>query len=470
MGRGFVYRAGMMAAIGGFLFGYDLGVISGVLVTDSFNDFFQPMSSMKQGLIVSMLMLGCFVGSLISGVTTERIGRKFTIMAASLVFIVGAMLQCLASDIVMLYIGRLVGGLGVGHLSMTVPMYLSEISPPEVRGRLVSLQQMSVTLGVAISFWIDYACGQLPEELVWRVPLGIQALPAIVLLVGSLFLPYSPRWLMSKGREELAQKTLVKLRGGDVAEELAGIRESLQQTQSSYANLFRHPHSKRMVRGIGIQFMHQMSGIIAIIYYAPIIFQNSGLDGHRASLAGAGDQWSSARDVYDPGNPVCRSVGTASNADGGGPGHGHLHGSGSPSYGGVPDFRPPAPRRQLPDNHVHLHLCWRFLVHLGTGGMDLPLRDLPPTHPGTGHLHHHRHQPADELPGWAVHADPQGEAGVDHLRFLFGGGSCHVRHCLLLLPRDQGALHRGHGHRVWHQACQHLPHRRKAQGLIQSHQ
>ncbi|KAJ9063871.1 hypothetical protein DSO57_1036421 [Entomophthora muscae] len=288
MGRGFVYRAGMMAAIGGFLFGYDLGVISGVLVTDSFNDFFQPMSSMKQGLIVSMLMLGCFVGSLISGVTTERIGRKFTIMAASLVFIVGAMLQCLASDIVMLYIGRLVGGLGVGHLSMTVPMYLSEISPPEVRGRLVSLQQMSVTLGVAISFWIDYACGQLPEELVWRVPLGIQALPAIVLLVGSLFLPYSPRWLMSKGREELAQKTLVKLRGGDVAEELAGIRESLQQTQSSYANLFRHPHSKRMVRGIGIQFMHQMSGIIAIIYYAPIIFQNSGLDGHRASLLAQG--------------------------------------------------------------------------------------------------------------------------------------------------------------------------------------
>lgn len=180
------------------------------------------------------------------------------------------------------------GGLAVGHLSMTVPMYLSEIAPPEVRGRLVSLQQMSVTLGVAISFWIDYACGQLTGEAVWRVPLAIQAAPAVVLLVGSLFLPYSPRWLMSQGREELAQDTLVRLRGGDVAEEMAAIRESLLQTRASYASLFRAPHATRMVRGMGIQFMHQMSGIIAIIYYAPIIFQNAGLDGHRASLLAQG--------------------------------------------------------------------------------------------------------------------------------------------------------------------------------------
>lgn len=102
MGKGFVYRASAMAAIGGFLFGYDLGVISGVLVTDSFNAFFRPMSAMKQGLIVSMLMLGCFVGSLASGVTTERIGRKRTILAASAVFIAGALLQCFATGIAML--------------------------------------------------------------------------------------------------------------------------------------------------------------------------------------------------------------------------------------------------------------------------------------------------------------------------------------------------------------------------------
>ncbi|KAI0225966.1 hypothetical protein L0F63_005831, partial [Massospora cicadina] len=171
---------------------------------------------------------------------------------------------------------------------MTVPMYLSEIAPPEVRGRLVSLHQMSVTLRVAISFWIDYACTSLTRDLVWRVPLGLQAAPAIVLLLGSFLLPYSPRWLMSRGNEVEARSTLEKLRGGDVSEELDAIRQSLLLTRASYASLFRKPHVKRVARGMGIQFMHQMSGIIAIIYYAPIIFKSSGLDGHRASLLAQG--------------------------------------------------------------------------------------------------------------------------------------------------------------------------------------
>jgi len=294
----FMYAVSAFAAIGGLLFGYDIGVISGVLEDESFSQVFAPLDPTRKGLITSFLVLGCFLGGLGAGYTCDSLGRKNTIMVSSVVFTAGALMQAFSPELITMIFGRIIAGLAIGLLSMAVPLYQSELSDPSVRGRLVSLQQWAITIGIALSFWVNYICNKLlTDEIAWRLPLGLQAVPSSILFIGCFFMPYSHRWLISRGREEEGLEVLAKLRAnGDkthptVVEEYNEIREILDQeralAQNSYVDLFKGSILRRTILGIFIQAFQQLTGINSVMYYAPQIFKQAGFSTQSGLLATA---------------------------------------------------------------------------------------------------------------------------------------------------------------------------------------
>ncbi|KAI9021675.1 general substrate transporter [Phycomyces nitens] len=311
----YVLATAIFASLGGVLFGYDQGVISGVQEMETFKLRF-PMNPTENGFVVSILELGCWVGAWMVGYFADRIGRKFSIVLFSAVFLLGSALQGAAQNLSYLMGGRFVTGLSVGGLSMLVPLYQSEIAPPEIRGSLVSLQQFAVTFGILISFWIDYGTANLSTEAQWRIPLCLQLAIGLVLGLGILFFPHSPRWLMSVGREEESLHVLAKLRRLPmshpyVIEEWRDIKVTVEfdneverQTYPEwidsgrsgrikiflmgYVELFRKGMLNRLFIACAIQFFQQFVGINALIYYAPKIFQSVGLTGSSVSLLATG--------------------------------------------------------------------------------------------------------------------------------------------------------------------------------------
>jgi sugar porter (SP) family MFS transporter len=260
-----------------------------------------PSGPAKEGSIVSSFLAGCFFGAIASGYLSDKVGRKYSVLIGSAVFVVGGILQATSTTFAQLYVGRIVAGIAVGELSMIVPLYQSEISPKEIRGRLVSLQQWSITIGIAISFWIDYATNQIDSPQQWRIPLWLQIIPAIILVIGTYFLPYSPRWLIDHDRDEEAITVLANLRsGGDrnttvVQEEYREIKENVmferEIAAKSYLELLKvGPENirRRMLLGIFIQAFQQLTGINAIMYYAPQIFSNAGLTSNSSRLLATG--------------------------------------------------------------------------------------------------------------------------------------------------------------------------------------
>ncbi|KAH8680743.1 sugar transporter [Xylariales sp. PMI_506] len=310
----------LLASIGGVLFGYDQGVISGVLVMDNFAKTFPKLANdtTLKGWMVSVLTLGAMVGALINGPVSDRLSRRWSITLATTVFVVGSIIQAAAQNLPMIFVGRAIAGVSIGMLSMVVPLYLSEMAPPNLRGALVSLQQLGITLGIMVAFWIDYGTayiggnGENQSPAAWRLPLALQCIPAVILGVGTLFLPYSPRWLMLKDREEEALKTLARIRRvpendwrlqrelleikaasifdrETVAEKYAGVNSKFKIMVSQYTELFTDPHlNKRLLIACLLQIIQQFTGINAIIYYAPTIFQSIGLSGNSVDLLATG--------------------------------------------------------------------------------------------------------------------------------------------------------------------------------------
>ncbi|KAI8866858.1 general substrate transporter [Ramicandelaber brevisporus] len=294
-----VYYAASLAAIGGFLYGYDQGVMGSLLAIAPFRDYFDHPTATIRGLIVSAFTLGAFLGSLGAGPLTERVGRRRTIIIAAVLFTFGGILQTAAVNRGMLIAGRIISGLGVGKLSMSVPLFQSEIAPKEIRGRLISTQQFAITVGIAVSFWIDYGFSQIKDsQASWRAPLGLQVVPAVILGIGMWFMPESPRWLIDNGREDDARAVLVRLRTADnrlnpeVEAEFEEIRQYLinerETSVRSYSELFRPQLRRRTVLGLGIQAMQQLTGINVIMYYAPYIFLQAGLASVSSSLLAQG--------------------------------------------------------------------------------------------------------------------------------------------------------------------------------------
>ena len=282
----FVYLAASFAALGGLLFGYDTGVISGAVIFIR-KDF--ALSTFPQELVVSMVLLGATVGAFTGGRFADRFGRRVTLIGTSVVFIFGALLCASAPSFTVLVAGRVVVGLGIGLASTTVPVYISEVSPPEARGWQVSLFQLAITLGILAAYLVDYA---LAKSGAWRWMLGLAAVPGAMLGTGMIFLPESPRWLAKSLHPEYARAVLVRIRGTqDVESELRDIQGSLAHAEErgAWKDLLHRSVRPALVVGIGLAFFQQVTGINTVIYYAPTILQSAGLpSASTAILATAG--------------------------------------------------------------------------------------------------------------------------------------------------------------------------------------
>ncbi|KAF2088801.1 general substrate transporter [Saccharata proteae CBS 121410] len=325
-----VFGIACFACLGGLLYGYNQGVFSGVLTMYAFDhtmpDWTGDDNSSRMGWLTSILELGAWFGTLYSGFLAEILSRKHAILVNVAVFILGVIVQTTAaaggghSSILG---GRFITGLGVGSLSMIVPMYNAEIAPPEVRGALVGLQQLSITLGIMISFWIDYGCnyiggtGSGQSNTAWLLPLALQLVPAVLLGVGMIFMPFSPRWLVHHGREAEARRNLANLRGLSQEDELVELEFAEIRAQSLFekktlAENFPHlqeptawntfklqwvaigslfkskPMFRRVIVATVTMFFQQWTGINAILYYAPQIFKKLGLSSNAVSLLATG--------------------------------------------------------------------------------------------------------------------------------------------------------------------------------------
>ncbi|WVQ74079.1 hypothetical protein IAR50_003663 [Cryptococcus sp. DSM 104548] len=309
------------ASLGGVLYGYNQGVFGQVQVMSSFTARYLPTGTNSdiKALLTSILELAAFVGAIMAGPLADRYSRKFSISAWCIIFMVGVIIQVAANEkIACMYAGRWFAGMGVGALSMLVPMFNAELAPPGIRGSLVALQQLAITFGILVSYWIGYGTnyiggtGDTQLTAAWRIPLALQLIPAIVLCVGAVFLPYSPRWLMLRGREDECLVTLAKLRSSvpedpavqyefralqaerlverEAAKERYGQDDvNFKVTMAEYKRLLTtKPLLKRLMLGAGAQALQQWTGINAIIYYAPRIFEQIGLTGGTISLLATG--------------------------------------------------------------------------------------------------------------------------------------------------------------------------------------
>jgi len=326
--NGKVFGIACFACIGGLLYGYNQGVFGGVLVMKSFERHMGSYTedASKMGWLVSILELGAWLGTIYSGFLAEIISRKYAILVNTGIFILGVIIQTTAitgTGHNSILGGRFITGMGVGSLSMIVPMYNAECAPPEVRGAMVGMQQMAITTGIMIAFWIDYGTnyiggtGETQSDAAWLIPLCLQLFPALILFVGMIFMPFSPRWLVHHGREAEARKTLASLRNlsqdHDLIElEFLEIKAQSMFEKRSVAEHFPHLSdgsawstvklqfvaaaslfkSRAMLRRVALatvtMFFQQWTGINAVLYYAPQIFKGLGLSGNTTSLLASG--------------------------------------------------------------------------------------------------------------------------------------------------------------------------------------
>ncbi|MCP3966079.1 MAG: sugar porter family MFS transporter [Lentisphaerae bacterium] len=278
----FVYLFAATVGMGGVLFGYGTAVISGAMlfIQDRFH-----LTTFQMSLTVSMLLAGAFFGALISGKITEKLGRKNSLLLGAAVFLIGSLICGFAVSDTMLLAGRFIVGLIIGMTSFIVPLYISEIAPTSLRGRLVIINTLAVTGGMLGSYILNVFLAPMPHN--WRFMLGIGVLPAAFMFGGLLFLPQSPRWLMKRGRRAHARLTLEKIRHIDEVEaELEAIEAVInsQQSHSKWSDLLKHKYRGVMVVGIGLAIIQLFTGCNAVLYFAPVIFKNSGFSGITAQL------------------------------------------------------------------------------------------------------------------------------------------------------------------------------------------
>jgi sugar porter (SP) family MFS transporter len=276
------YLIAAVAALGGLLFGYDTGVISGALL---FIRQELSLSPTLQGILVAIAPAGAAVGAAMAGSVSDRIGRRRVILGAALLFIAGAVISAVAQGVSVLLIGRFLVGLAIGVASMLAPLYLAEISPATDRGAVVSLNQLCITGGILVSYLVGFALASAFGG--WRWMLALGAVPGIILAVGMLVLPESPRWLVGHGRVSDAEAVLRSLRGNnDASLELRSLvsdvaREpALASGRELFAPRLRHP----LIIGVGLAMFQQITGINTVIYFAPTIFQSAGLSSAATSI------------------------------------------------------------------------------------------------------------------------------------------------------------------------------------------
>ncbi|KAE9370509.1 putative high-affinity glucose transporter [Stipitochalara longipes BDJ] len=297
---GNVYVIAAVAVVGGGLFGFDISSMSAIISTNAYLCYFNqgpyywdkdhicsgPRASVQGGITASMPG-GSWLGALISGYVSDILGRRRAIQVGSVIWVIGSIIVCASQNIGMLVVGRFINGLSVGICSAQVPVYITEIAPPSKRGRLVGCQQWAITWGILIMFYISYGCSFINGTAAFRVPWGLQMIPAIFLFAAMLFLPESPRWLAKQDRWEDAVGVLALVHAkGDVnspfvAKEMAEIREVVEferaNSDVTYFELFKPKMINRTHIGVFTQIWSQLTGMNVMMYYITYVFTMAGL-------------------------------------------------------------------------------------------------------------------------------------------------------------------------------------------------
>lgn len=275
MNNSFIIRVSFVAALGGLLFGFDTAIISGTIpyITAYFH-----LSEYLLGWAVSSILIGCAIGAAAAGALADRFGRRSVLIGCALLFAVSGIGAGLSHQLTAFIAYRLIGGLGVGAAAMVAPMYIAEIAPAAWRGRLVAFYQLAIVLGILLAYFSNYLFDKMDDN--WRWMFASQAAPSLLFLLLLLLVPETPRWLISMGRRELALLVLAKVSGRAFADqEIVAIEHSFaQQEKSSLSTLFKRPYIGVVVLGILIAVFQQITGINSILYYAPMIFRETGLD------------------------------------------------------------------------------------------------------------------------------------------------------------------------------------------------
>ncbi|MFC1650824.1 sugar porter family MFS transporter [Candidatus Latescibacterota bacterium] len=280
----YAYFISFVAAVGGLLFGFDTGVISGAIpfIIEHFN-----LNTHQAGFAVSNLMIACTVGAAVSGILTDRFGRKKILILAAFLFILSAVMSAFPQTFAQLIVARFIGGLAVGVASVISPMYIAEISPAHIRGRLVALNQLAIVFGIlmsGVSNWFLVDIGQNN----WRWMFAAEAVPAGIFFFALFYIPDSPRWLMKQGIEDAAQKILARVGGSSHAEqEMLEIKENLDKEEGTLKELLKPGLRKVLLVGVLLALFAHITGIDTIIYYGPVIFMKAGYQSASSALLAA---------------------------------------------------------------------------------------------------------------------------------------------------------------------------------------
>ncbi|KAK8099156.1 general substrate transporter [Apiospora kogelbergensis] len=296
---GNIYFIAAIAVIGGGLFGFDISSMSAIISTEPYLCQFNQQGNDPdtgicrgpdpnlQGGITAAMPGGSWLGALVSGFISDMIGRKTSIQIGAIIWVIGSIISCASVNIPMLIVGRVINGFSVGICSAQVPVYITEISPPSKRGRLVGMQQWAITWGIMIMFFICYGCSFIPGAAAFRIPWGLQMIPALLLFLGLLFMPESPRWLARKDRWEESKAVLTLVHGrGDpdsvlVSREMADIREVVEferkNADVTYLELLKPNMINRTHIGVFMQIWSQLTGMNVMMYYITYVFTMAGL-------------------------------------------------------------------------------------------------------------------------------------------------------------------------------------------------
>ena len=291
---GYLIFLSVVAALGGFLFGYDTAVISGTIA--QVTQLFQ-LDTLQQGWYVGCALVGSIVGVLFAGILSDKLGRKLTMVISAVLFSTSALGCALSADFTQLVIYRIIGGVGIGVVSIVSPLYISEVAVAQYRGRLVSLYQLAVTVGFLGAYLVNYqllAWAESGTQLsvdwlnkvfiteVWRGMLGMETLPAILFFIIIFFIPESPRWLIVRGKELKAVSILEKMYNS-ITEAKSQLKETksvlTSETRSEWSLLMKPGIFKAVIIGVCIAILGQFMGVNAVLYYGPSIFENAGLSG-----------------------------------------------------------------------------------------------------------------------------------------------------------------------------------------------
>ncbi len=271
----YVYYVSFVATIGGLLFGFDTAIIAGGLVY--LKDFF-ALDAVQEGWAVGSALVGCIIGAAVAGVVSDAIGRKKVLVLSAVLFIISALGSALPETLFQFITARFIGGVGVGAASMLSPLYIAEISPPRIRGSLVSLNQLAIVFGMLAAYFVDWICADIGPSN-WRWMFGSETLPATLFLFFLVFVPESPRWLIKRGQEGQALAVLSRVNRQNIAQkEVQDIKETLKLESGSILELFNPGFRIALLIGLALAVFQQITGINTVLYYAPRIFENAGFE------------------------------------------------------------------------------------------------------------------------------------------------------------------------------------------------